>query len=135
MQPKAPRLIQSVFAFAGAGLMTPLHVTPRLFYRVPPRMNSQLIYMRAGNSCGELIYLSVTRDRRPMRLFPIGAKSAIHVTLAMSEDMPPQTELEILVAAPVNVAGFLVLDMGLAEAQNAVPEQRCDELVDDEVQT
>jgi hypothetical protein len=113
------RLIQSVFAFTGAGFTSPVTLTPRLKYEVPARTTSTLIYLRAGNSSAELIYLQLTRNKKPMRLFPIGAKSAIHVTLAIVEEIGPETELEIHVGAAINTSGFLVLDMGLNEHQGA----------------
>lgn len=97
--------------------MTPVPLHPRLKYEVPKNSTSRLVYMRAGNSAAELIYLSVTRNKEPMRFFPIGAKSAIHVTLAVNEDIGPETTLEISVGAPLNISGFLVLDMGLSEHQ------------------
>ena len=113
------KLIQSVFAFSGTGLLTPVPVTPRLRYEVPKKTSSKLIYMRAGNSCSELIYLSLIRNKKPMRFFPIGGKAAIHVTLAINEEIPPETTLEILVGAPIKTSGFLVLDMGITERATA----------------
>ena len=50
-----------------------------------------------------------------MRYFPIGAKGAIHVTLAIVEDIPPESELELLVGAPEGLAGSVLVDMGLME--------------------
>ena len=34
-----------------------------------------------------MIYLVLTRGGRPMRYFPVGAKGAIHVPLAVVEDI------------------------------------------------
>jgi len=50
-----------------------------------------------------------------MRLFPIGAKSDSHVSLAVVEDLSPETKIEVLVAAPAGTAGTVVLDIGLVE--------------------
>jgi hypothetical protein len=50
-----------------------------------------------------------------MRLFPIGAKAATHVELAVVEDLEPETILEVLVAAPAGLTGSVVVDIGLVE--------------------
>jgi hypothetical protein len=55
------------------------------------------------------------RDGKLMRNFPIGAKASMHVSLAVVEDLMPDTRLELLVAAPVGVTGTVVLDIGLIE--------------------
>ena len=47
-----------------------------------------------------MIYLVLTRRGHPMRYFPIGAKGAMHVPLAVVEDLTPETEIEVLIAAP-----------------------------------
>ncbi len=46
---------------------------------------AQLIYLRAGNSCSEPIYLVLLRDGKTMRFFPIGAKASEHVPLVVVE--------------------------------------------------
>ena len=55
------------------------------------------------------------RDVRPMRHFPLGARGDCHITLAIVEDLPPGTRLEVHVAAPEGTAGTVVLDVGLVE--------------------
>jgi assimilatory nitrate reductase catalytic subunit len=55
------------------------------------------------------------RDGAPMRYFPLGAKSAMHVPLAVVEDLMPESGLEVHIAAPEGVSGTLVLDLGLME--------------------
>ena len=110
-----PRFIQGVFTFEGRGLETPLTLGPKASYSVPGDKRAQLVYLRAGNSCAELINLSLLRDGKPMRLFPLGAKSSVHVPLAVVEDLFPDSKLELQLAAPLHTAGSLVLDMGLVE--------------------
>lgn len=109
-----PRIVTGIFPFTGAGMDTPkpLGAAP---YTVPSDKRAQLIYFRAGNSSAELVALVLARDGKPMRLFPIGAKSAEHVPLAVVEDLFPETRLEVLVAAPEGASGSIVLDMGLME--------------------
>jgi len=111
----APRFLQGVFPFTGGGLDKPAPLDGKLAYKVPPDKRAQLIYLRAGNSSAELVYLVLTRDDKPMRYFPIGAKSAVHVPLAVIEDIQPGSKLEILIGAPEGVAGTVTLDLGLLE--------------------
>ena len=82
---------------------------------MPGDKRAQLIYLRAGNSADALITLCLMRDGKPMRMFPIGAKDAMHVPLAVVEDIYPDTKLELYLAAPPGVAGEVVVDLGLME--------------------
>ena len=84
-----------------------------LSFTVPAGFYAQPTYFRAGNSTDELICLILRRDGAPMRYFPIGAKSDMHVALAVLEDMQPGTVLDVLVAAPEGVSGYAVVDLGI----------------------
>lgn len=75
----------------------------------------QLIYFRAGNSSADLICIVLMRGGQPMRYFPIGAKGAEHVPLAVVEDLNPDTKLDVFIAAPQGVQGTVVIDIGLLE--------------------
>ncbi|MDQ6700023.1 MAG: molybdopterin oxidoreductase [Acidobacteriota bacterium] len=110
-----PKFIQGLYPFEGRGLETPAAFEPPVNYKVPFDKRSQLIYLRAGNSCAEMIYLLLKRDGKPMRYFPIGAKGAIHVPLAVVEDILPDSVLEVLLAAPNGIKGAVLLDIGLVE--------------------
>jgi hypothetical protein len=110
-----PRFIQGVFAFEGRGLEVPAPLGPGATYTVPGDKRTQLIYLRAGNSSGELCYLQLLRDGKVMRYFPLGAKSSVHVPLSVVEDIFPQSKLELMVAAPRGAVGMVVLDVGLLE--------------------
>ena len=114
MYPK-PQFIQGVFGFEGAGLTNPAPLGPAAVYKVPPDSRTQVIYLRAGNSANELICLSLLRDGKVMRHFPIGAKQGMHVPLAMTEDVFPESRIEITVSAPKGVSGVVILDVGLFE--------------------
>jgi hypothetical protein len=111
-----PRFIQGVFSFKGTGLGAPYPLDDKARYVVPGDKRAQLIYMRAGNSADALVYLVLTRDGKPMRYFPLGAKASQHVPLAVVEDVFPESKLEILVAAPEGVQGTVVVDFGLLES-------------------
>ena len=107
--------LQGVYLFEGRGLTKPFLLDPKLSYRVPADKRSQLIYFRGGNSSSELIYLILMRDKNPMRYFPLGAKSSVHVQLAVVEDLLPDSHLDILLAAPEKTVGSVVLDIGMIE--------------------
>jgi hypothetical protein len=111
-----PRFIHGAFSFKGKGLHAPYPLDDKARYVVPPDKRAQLIYMRGGNSADALLYLILTRDGKPMRYFPIGAKASMHVPLAVVEDVFPESKLEILVAAPEGVQGTVIVDIGLLEA-------------------
>jgi hypothetical protein len=115
MRESIPQFRSGVFPFAGAGYEKPALLSAKLTYSVPPDKRSQLIYFRAGNSSGELIYVMLMKDGVPMRYFPIGAKGSEHVSLAVTEDLPPETKLEVFVGAAPGVVGYVVIDVGLME--------------------
>ena len=110
-----PRFLNGAFAFAGRGYDAPAPLDPSLVYVVPPDRRAQMIYLRGGNSSSELAYLSLMTDGKAARTFPIGAKSAIHVALAVVEDLQPDTKVEVYFGAAPGVSGTLVLDIGLIE--------------------
>jgi hypothetical protein len=112
---ETPRFLQGLYPYTGAGLSQPVPFTPNISYKVPFDKRSQLIYFRGGNPAAELIYVVFLRAGKPMRYFPIGAKSATHIELAVVEDLEPETVLQVLIAAPEGLQSSLVLDIGLME--------------------
>jgi hypothetical protein len=110
-----PQFLNGVYAFAGTGYEKAAPLADALVYVVPPDRRAQLIYMRAGNSSSELAYLVLMRDGVPMRYFPIAARGAEHVSLAVVEDLEPDTRIEVFFAAPAAIAGSFVIDIGLLE--------------------
>jgi assimilatory nitrate reductase catalytic subunit len=111
----SPRFLQGVFPIIGEGLAKPSPIDPALKYTVPNGLSAQALYFRGGNSSGELVYVTLLRDGEPMRWFPIGAKSDVHVPLRVVEDLTGGTVVELHAAAPAGVTGELVLDLGLVE--------------------
>lgn len=109
------RFLQGVCNFSGKGLTEPLPLADALAYTVPADRRAQLIYFRAGSSADDLVNVALTRNGELLRYFPLGAKGAMHVPLAVVEDMEPGTKIEVLVAAPAGVDGTLVLDIGFME--------------------
>jgi hypothetical protein len=112
----APRLLQAIRTFDGRGLDEYFALDPPLVYRVPDGREAQCVYFRGGNSAAELICVVLTRDGEPMRLFPIGARTAVHVPLQITENLVSDTELELHVSAPAGVRGTVILDLGILEA-------------------
>lgn len=110
-----PKFLSGVFSFKGAGLASPAALSTALTYTVPSAKRSQLVYFRGGNSSSELVCVTLTRDGKPFRHFPIGAKAGIHVPLAVVEDLFPDTKVDVMIAAPVGAAGEVVIDIGLVE--------------------
>jgi hypothetical protein len=113
MRESTPRILTGMYCFTGAGYDEPVSVG--VSYNVPADRRAQMLYVRAGNSAAEMITLVLTRDGAPMRMFPMGAKGAVHIPLVVVEDLTPDTRLELLVAAPSGTSGTLALDMGLVE--------------------
>ena len=88
---------------------------PAASYKVPFDKRAQLIYLRAGNASPELVVVALLRNKKPFRLFPIGAKSATHVQLAIVEDIDPESVIELAVGAPEGLENVVVIDLGLME--------------------
>ena len=112
---ETPRFIQGVYAFRGLGLAEPVPLEPAITYKVPFDKRAQPIYLRAGNSTAEMVYLALLKGKKPFRFFPIGAKDSIHVQLAIVEDIDPESELELRIGAPSGVEGTVLVDLGLLE--------------------
>jgi assimilatory nitrate reductase catalytic subunit len=114
VQPE-PRFLQAIRPFTGRGLDEYLPLDPPLRYSVPDGREAQCVYFRGGNSSAELICVVLTRNGEPMRLFPVGARSSVHVPLRITEHMLSDTELELHVAAPPGIRGTVVVDLGILE--------------------
>ena len=110
-----PRFLQGIYKFEGKGLDQPLLLDVALAYTVPDGTVAQPVYFRGGNAAIELVCVILMRDGSPMRYFPIGAKSDVHVPLRVVEDLDGGTVVELLVGAPEGVSGAIVVDLGLVE--------------------
>lgn len=110
-----PRFLNGAYTFSGAGYDKPALLDPSLVYVVPGDKRAQLIYMRGGNSSAEMAYLTLMQDGKSARTFPIGAKGATHVPLAVVEDLQPDTKIEVFFGAAPGVTGTLVIDLGIVE--------------------
>ncbi len=113
-----PLFLQGVFPFVGAGWYTSGLLNPNLIYTVPGGKQARLLYLRAGNLSEAMIYLSIMRDTQPMRYFPIRAGGDAHITLAITEDLPTGSRMEVHFAAPDGLSGSIVLDVGFVELES-----------------
>ena len=109
-----PRFIQGVISFVGGGYSRPVPLQGAST-TIAADKRAQPLYFRGGNSTNEMITVVLTRDGKPMRYFPIGAKASEHVQLAVVEDVQPETRLELVVLAPEGLTGTVVVDLGLVE--------------------
>ena len=107
--------LQGIYAFEGAGLDKPAPISSELTRVVPDGVISQALYFRGGNSTDELITVVLLRDGVPMRYFPIGAKSDVHVPLRVVEDIEGGSVIELSLVAPIGTSGTVVVDLGLVE--------------------
>ncbi len=110
-----PQFLQGIYTFTGAGYASPTPISDALAYTVPATKRAQLIYFRGGNSSAEMVDVVVFRDGKVMRHFPIAAHGAMHLALAVVEDLEPDQTLTFSVAAPAGTSGTLVIDVGLIE--------------------
>jgi hypothetical protein len=109
------RFIQGIFNFEGLGLDKPSKLGAVATYKVPPDKRAQIVYFRAGNSTDALICVAIQRDDKTSRYFPIGARQSIHVPMVVTEDVFPESKLELVVSAPKGVCGTVIVDLGLVE--------------------
>jgi assimilatory nitrate reductase catalytic subunit len=109
------RFLQGIYPFEGAGLDKPVPISADLSYLVPDGVISQALYFRGGNTTDELVTVVLMRDGVPMRYFPIGARSDVHVPLRVVEDIEGGSVVELQLLAPLGLNGHLVADLGLVE--------------------
>ena len=112
---ETPMFMQGIYHFEGRGLETVTRLEPHISYKVPSDRRAQFIYGRIGNPNHEMLYLVLIRDGKPMRYFPCAAQGAIHIPLAVIEDIPGDSQLEILIGAPEGLKGIVLVDFGLVE--------------------
>lgn len=107
--------LQGIYPFRGEGMIRPVPIHSELSHFVPDGAINQALYFRGGNSSNELITVVLLRNGVPMRYFPIGAKSDVHVPLRVVEDIEGGSVIELHLAAPAGTAGSVVVDLGMVE--------------------
>jgi assimilatory nitrate reductase catalytic subunit len=106
-----PVLLQTITPFEGQGLEAPMPLG--LAYTVPDRHTAAMLYFRAGSTVGGMVNVVVLRDGKPMRYFPVAANSTVHVSLAIVEELPAGSQIEVVAAG--EGSGMLILDIGYLE--------------------
>lgn len=106
---------QGIAHLTGQGLDTMQELDQTFSHHVPDGTVCQPLYFRGGNTSDELALVVLYRDGEPMRWFPIGAKSSVHIALRVVEDVPGGSLLELRASAPAGTEVDLVLDLGLVE--------------------
>lgn len=110
-------LLQKVTAFEGTGLDAAPSPLEDLAYTVPQGCTAGVQYVRAGNASEGMALVTLLKDGGAMRLFPVGAGSAVHVPLAIVDDLKPGTEITVSVCG--EASGTLILDVGVLEVSTA----------------
>ena len=107
--------LQGIYPFQGVGMEKPVPIHSELSRYVPDSVLNQTLYFRGGNSSPELITVVLMRNGVPMRYFPIGARSDVHVPLRVVEDIEGGSVIELYLAAPDGLGGSVVVDLGMVE--------------------
>lgn len=108
-------LLQKIMAFEGKGLDSPEPLD--LTYIVPQGCTSGVQYVRAGNASAGMVNITLLKNGQPMRYVPVAAGGAIHVPLAIVDDLRPGTGIEVFVAG--EGIGTLIVDVGITEVSTA----------------
>ena len=106
-----PVLLQTIVEFEGRGLTEPMPIG--LSYVVRDGHTAGMFYFRAGSTVSGMVNVSILRDGKLMRYFPMAPNSTIHVSLAIVEELPERTHIEVLAAG--EGSGTLILDVGYLE--------------------
>ena len=115
----APHFLQGVFPFIGRGLFDLAPLNDDLSYTVPAGKTVHVVYVRGGNYSDDLLYLALSANGSATRYFPIGPKADFHVPLAIVEEHPAGTRLDVCLAAPRGLPGTVIVDVGLIEVAEA----------------
>jgi len=108
-----PHFLQGVYPFVGDGIVNLASLNHDLAFTVPDGRSAEVLYVRAGNSSEELVYLALVADGKPIRYVPLGPSTNQHVPLAIVESHAAGTVLEVMIGAPKGVTGVIVIDVGL----------------------
>jgi hypothetical protein len=74
-------------------------------------------YVRVGNTAEGMANITLLKDGKVMRYFPISAGGSIHVPLAIVDELRPGTEVSV--AAACEGSGTLILDIGILEVNKS----------------
>jgi hypothetical protein len=104
-------LLQTITALKGDGFDSPEDLG--LSYTVSQGCTAGVQYVRAGNTARGMANVTLLKDGRVMRYFPISAGGSVHVPLAIVDELRPGTRIDVTAAA--EGSGTLILDIGILE--------------------
>lgn len=104
-------LLQTITALEGEGLDSPKDLG--LSYTVSQGCTAGVQYVRAGSTAGGMVNITLLKNGKVMRYFPISAGGSIHVPLAIVDELRPGTEIHVTAAG--EGSGILILDIGILE--------------------
>lgn len=104
-------LLQTITECEGNGLgeSSPLG----LEYTVPQGCTAGLQYVRLGTTSTGMVNVTVLRDGKTMRYFPVAGGNSMHVQLAIVDQLESGEHIEITAGA--EEGGTLILDIGILE--------------------
>ena len=108
-------LLQTITNIEGEGIDSPQDLN--LTYTVSQGCTAGVQYVRAGNTTEGMINITVLKDGKAMRYVPVAAGGAMHVPLAIVDELQPGTEFSIAAAAVRS--GTLILDIGILEVNTS----------------
>lgn len=109
--PYATVLLQTITTVEGEGLNSPSPLN--LTYTASQGCTAGVQYVRAGNASGGMVNVTLLKDGKVMRYFPVAARSSTHVPLSIVEEVQPGTEVSVSAAG--ESSGTLILDIGILE--------------------
>lgn len=104
-------LLQNITELEGKGLDSPSPLD--LEYTVPQGCTAGLQYVRLGTTSTDMVNVTVLRDGKRMRYFPVAGGDAIHVQLAIVDQLEAGEHIEVTAAG--KETGTLILDIGILE--------------------
>jgi hypothetical protein len=109
-------LLQTITNVEGEGLDSPSQLD--LSYTVSQGCTAGVQYVRAGSTLPGMLNITLLQNDKVMRYVPVAAGSAMHVPLAIVDELQPGTEISIAVAAEEG-SGTLILDVGILEVNTS----------------
>ena len=108
-------LLQTITEVEGEGLNSPAPLN--LDYTVPQGCTAGVQYVRAGSTVPGMLNITLLQNGKVMRYVPVAAESAVHVPLSIVDELRPDTEISVAVAA--EGSGTLILDVGILEVNTS----------------
>ncbi len=108
-------LLQTIAEIEGEGLDSPQPLN--LSYAVPQGCTAGVQYVRSGSTVQGMANITLLQNGKVMRNVPVAAGGAMHVPLAIVDELRPGTEISISVAA--EGSGKLILDLGILEVNTS----------------